>query len=126
MIPELSVRDLQQSLAFYVGLIGFSVRYDRPEEGFAFLQKGQAQLMLDTIGIGRTIDELASGLGGGVNFQLAVDDFDAIVARLQTAEWPLVLGPEDRWYRTADGEEGQRQLWLRDPDGYLLRPFMPL
>ncbi|TPW32428.1 VOC family protein [Martelella alba] len=126
LIPELSVRDLQQSLAFYVGLIGFSVRYDRPDEGFAFLEKGEAQLMLDTIGMGRTMDEVAAGLGGGVNLQLAVDDFDAIVARLAAADWPLMLGPEEKWYRTEDGEEGQRQLWVRDPDGYLLRPFKPL
>ena len=126
LIPELGVRDLAQSLDFYVGLIGFSIAYQRPEEGFAFLELGAAQLMLDTIGMGRVIGEEPSARGGGINFQLEVADFDGIVARLNAAVWPLVLGPEERWYQTLDGERGQRQLWVRDPDGYLLRPFQPI
>ncbi|WP_180897998.1 bleomycin resistance protein [Martelella soudanensis] len=127
LIPELGVRDLAASLDFYVGLIGFSVAYDRPEEGFAFLELGAAQLMLDTIGMGRSFGEAASTpLGGGINFQLEVDDLDGIVSRLAAADWPVVLGPEERRYRTPDGERGQRQLWVRDPDGYLLRPFQPI
>jgi catechol 2,3-dioxygenase-like lactoylglutathione lyase family enzyme len=36
-IPELDVSDLDRSLAFYVGVIGFAVMFDRPEERFAFL-----------------------------------------------------------------------------------------
>lgn len=126
LIPELGVRDLAQSLEFYVGLIGFSVAYRRPEEGFAFLELGAAQLMLDTTGMGRSVGDAPQHLGGGINFQLEVADFDGIVARLDAAGWPLVLGPEERWYQTLDGERGQRQLWVRDPDGYLLRPFQPI
>tara|TARA_B100000614_G_scaffold140501_1_gene124929 strand:- start:116 stop:511 length:396 start_codon:yes stop_codon:yes gene_type:complete len=126
LIPELGVRDLSKSLVFYVGLIGFSVAYDRPEEGFAFLELGAAQLMLDTIGMGRNVGDAPQNLGGGINFQLEVTDFDGIVARLAKAKWLLVLGPEERRYRTPNGERGQRQLWVRDPDGYLLRPFQPI
>ncbi|AJY47600.1 bleomycin resistance protein [Martelella endophytica] len=126
LIPELGVTDLAKSLDFYVGLIGFSVAYDRPEEGFAFLELGEAQLMLDTIGMGRTIGEDEPILGGGINFQLEVADLASIVARLKAAGWPLVLGPEERRYRTSEGEKAQRQLWVRDPDGYLLRPFQPV
>ena len=126
LIPELAITDLNASLEFYVGLIGFSVVYDRPEEGFAFIQLGSAQLMLDTAGMGRTIGDDPSQRGGGVNFQLEVDDFDALADRLAKAGWPLVREPEERWYRTDEGDKGQRQLWVRDPDGYLLRPFMPL
>ncbi|AMM83535.1 VOC family protein [Martelella sp. AD-3] len=126
LIPELGVSDLAKSLDFYVGLIGFSVAYDRPEEGFAFLELGSAQIMLDTIGMGRSIGADMPARGGGINFQLDVTDFDDIVARLTAAQWPLVLGPEERCYRTHEGEKRQRQLWVRDPDGYLLRPCQPL
>ena len=126
LIPELAITDLDASLEFYVGLVGFSVVYDRPEEGFAFIQLGSAQLMLDTAGMGRTIGDDPSQRGGGVNFQLEVDDFDALADRLAKAGWPLVREPEERCYRTDKGYKGQRQLWVRDPDGYLLRPFMPL
>ena len=126
LIPELAVRDLAKSLDFYVGLIGFSIAYDRPEEGFAFLELGAAQLMLDTIGMGRSVGDAPQNLGGGINFQLEVADFDGILARLDKAKWTLVLGPEERRYRTQNGERGQRQFWVRDPDGYLLRPFQPI
>ena len=40
--PELDVSDLDRSLAFYVGVIGFAVMFDRPEERFAFLTRGRA------------------------------------------------------------------------------------
>ena len=36
MIPELSVTDLDKSLAFYKPA-GFVVEYDRPEDNFAFI-----------------------------------------------------------------------------------------
>ncbi|WP_174801478.1 VOC family protein [Martelella limonii] len=126
LIPELGVRDLGASLEFYVGLIGFRVAYDRPEEGFAFLECGQAQLMLDTIGLGRSGDDASGRLGGGINFQLEVDDLDAIMRRLEDAGWPIALGPETRCYRTPEGDRCQRQIWVRDPDGYLLRPFQAI
>ena len=51
LIPELAVQSLGESLAFYRDLLGFAVAYARPEEGFAFLQLGDAQLMLDQIGL---------------------------------------------------------------------------
>lgn len=126
LIPELGVKDLAVSLDFYVGLIGFAVAYDRPEEGFAFIELGAAQLMLDTIGMGRDLVDEPPALGGGLNLQLEVDDLNGIVDRLAGAEWPVLHGPEERWYRTPEGERGQRQLWVRDPDGYLLRPFQSL
>nr|WP_272210005.1 VOC family protein [Marinicella sp. W31]MDC2875857.1 VOC family protein [Marinicella sp. W31] len=126
LIPEFGIKNLATSLDFYVGLLGFSVVYDRPEEGFAFIQLGEAQLMLDTIGMGRTIGDETSVVGGGINVQLEVDDFDGIADRLAAAGWLLLKGPEVRCYRTPEGEKAQHQLWVRDPDGYLLRPFKPL
>ncbi len=37
LVPELDVRDLPESFAFYVDVCGFTVVYDRPEERFAYL-----------------------------------------------------------------------------------------
>ena len=45
--PELDVSDLDRSLAFYVGVIGFAVMFDRPEERFAFLTLEGVHLMLE-------------------------------------------------------------------------------
>ncbi len=47
LVPELVVADLEASLRFWRGLIGFSVAYDRPEAGFAYLDLDGAQIMLE-------------------------------------------------------------------------------
>lgn len=75
LIPELSVTNFQTSLDFYTRLIGFSILYQRSEEGFAFLQLGSAQLMIDQLGKGRDwkTAELVAPLGRGVNFQITVE-----------------------------------------------------
>jgi catechol 2,3-dioxygenase-like lactoylglutathione lyase family enzyme len=52
LVPELAVSDWQTSRAFYCHLVGFEIAYERPEEGFSFLTLGEAQLMIDQIGIG--------------------------------------------------------------------------
>ena len=49
MVPELSVTDLARSLAFYTGLLGFSVRYRRDDPPFAYLEQQQVQLMLEQV-----------------------------------------------------------------------------
>jgi len=34
LVPELYCSNIERSLAFYVNVLGFSVRYARPEERF--------------------------------------------------------------------------------------------
>jgi catechol 2,3-dioxygenase-like lactoylglutathione lyase family enzyme len=130
LIPEFAVRDWQRSRDFYCQMLGFRVLYDRPEEGFAFLALGDAQLMLDQIGLGRTFGNGHAPdvppFGRGLNLQIRVDSIAPLVARLRAANWPLYLEPEDRWYRRARHELGNRQFVVADPDGYLLRFFQDL
>jgi catechol 2,3-dioxygenase-like lactoylglutathione lyase family enzyme len=47
LVPELLVADIDRSLAFWTGLIGFTVRFARPEDGFAYLDRDGAQVMLE-------------------------------------------------------------------------------
>lgn len=129
LVPELAVADWQRSRAFYTDMIGFSVAYERPEEGFSFLALGEAQLMIDQIGLGRTFDgegPLVPPLGRGLNLQLLVPDVYAIATRLQSAGYRLALPLEEKWYRQNDREVGNLQFLVADPDGYLLRPFQDL
>ena len=37
VIPELLCSDLDESLRFYCGVLGFSMLFERPSERFAFL-----------------------------------------------------------------------------------------
>jgi catechol 2,3-dioxygenase-like lactoylglutathione lyase family enzyme len=130
LIPELSVSDWQRSVAFYCGMLGFACVYDRPEEGFAFLRRGSAQLMLDQIGQGRTFNNghgpETPPFGRGVNLQIAVESVAPILSTLQENDWPLFLPLEDRWYRRDAVLLGNRQFVVADPDGYLLRFYEDL
>ena len=123
LVPELAVTDLKRSLAFWCDAIGFSVRYERPEERFAYLALGRAHVMLDEISTGRTwaTDELTLPLGRGINLEIQVSDLEPILQRLDAERIPLFLAPEEQWYRSGDLEIGVRQFLVQDPDGYLLR-----
>jgi len=54
LIPELAVTNVEKSLKFYTKILPFKIKYQRKEEGFAFIELNKAQLMLDQINKGRT------------------------------------------------------------------------
>jgi catechol 2,3-dioxygenase-like lactoylglutathione lyase family enzyme len=125
LVPELSVTDIAASRRFYCDIIGFSVRYERAEEGFAYLVLGAAELMLDQSGAGRdwVTAPLERPLGRGVNFQIEVPTLAPILSGLERAGVSLFLPPEAKTYAVGDGTVTQRQFCVQDPDGYLLRFF---
>jgi len=129
LVPELDVTSLERSLAFYVGLLGFAVVFERPEEKFAFLDLAGAELMLEqAAGPGRRFRTapLETPFGRGVNFQIEVADIEALCTRIAAAGIDFVIPLEERWYRRDDREWGNRQFVVADPDGYLLRFFSSL
>jgi catechol 2,3-dioxygenase-like lactoylglutathione lyase family enzyme len=123
LVPELLVRDIQNSLRFWRDVCGFTVLFDRPDEGFAYLDLDGAQIMLDEIGKTRdwVTGPLESPFGRGINFQIRVPAVEPILAALARADWPLFMEPEEKWYRTRDVETGVHQFLVQDPDGYLIR-----
>ena len=123
LVPELAVTDYEASKRFWCDLVGFSVRYERPEEGFGYLVLGSAHLMLDQINQGRTwaTGTLEAPLGRGINLEIQVAPLDAAWERLTQAQWPIFVEPEEKWYRAGDVEIGVRQFLIQDPDGYLVR-----
>ena len=125
LTPELSVQDFKKSLDFYTRILGFSVEYQREEEGFAMLRLGETQIMIDQIDKGRTwqTGEFDYPLGRGINFQIQVEDVDGIISNLKKENIKLFLGLEEKWYRKNDTQVGNRQFIVQDPDGYLLRFF---
>mgnify|MGYP000954580589 FL=1 len=123
LVPELAVTDYEASKRFWCDLIGFSLRYERPEEGFGYLVLDSAHLMLDQINQGRTwaTGTLEAPLGRGINLEIQVAPLDAAWERLTQAQWPIFVEPEEKWYRAGDVEIGVRQFLIQDPDGYLVR-----
>jgi catechol 2,3-dioxygenase-like lactoylglutathione lyase family enzyme len=129
LVPELDVAKLERSVDFYVGLLGFSVLFERPEEKFVYLTLEGAELMLEeAAGPGRRfrIGPLEYPFGRGVNFQIKVADVDALHARVIAAGLSPIIPLEDRWYPRKTDEHGNRQFVVTDPDGYLLRFFSSL
>ena len=128
MVPELLVSDIEQSLRFWRDLCGFSVAFDRLYEGFAYLDLCGAQVMLEERGRSRNwiTGPLESPLGRGVNFQIGVPTLAPILQSLASANWPLFMDAEEKWYRTGSVETGTHQFLVQDPDGYLLRFAAPL
>jgi catechol 2,3-dioxygenase-like lactoylglutathione lyase family enzyme len=122
LVPELLVRDLATSLEFYLQGCGFRLRYARPEDGFAYLALGRAQLMLEevTLGCWQTAP-LRPPFGRGMNLQIEVADVHALHDRLQDRNQTFFRPLSTEWYRDGHLEHGQTQFLVQDPDGYLLR-----
>lgn len=123
LVPELMVSDLQRSRTFYCGLCGFSLRYERPEDGFLYLQLGRAQIMLEeaVTGEGWVTAPLERPFGRGINLQIEVANVAALSGRLEAAGIRPFHPLHEAWYRDGAVEHGQAQVLVQDPDGYLLR-----
>jgi catechol 2,3-dioxygenase-like lactoylglutathione lyase family enzyme len=122
LVPELIVSDLHVSLRFWRDLLGFRVLYQRTLEGFAYLEREGAEVMLETLDERSwTVGPQERPFGRGINLQIEATSLTPLLEALAKASWPLYRQPEERWYRTGTSEAGQRQFLVQDPDGYLLR-----
>jgi catechol 2,3-dioxygenase-like lactoylglutathione lyase family enzyme len=125
LVPELDVADLARALRFY-DLCGFRVDYERPGDGFAYLEREGAELMLQAAdGPGRRFRTapLEHPYGRGVNLQIEVADAGGLhVTMLEAGIEPLV-GLERRSYSVRGAEIATEQFVVADEDGYLLRFF---
>lgn len=126
LVPELLVSDHAASLDFYVRLVGFAVRYDRPAEKFAYLDLDGAELMIEQETDFWLTAKREKPYGRGINLQIEVNDLDGILTRLRAAGVALFRPVEEAWYRAGDTYAGNRQFLVQDPDGYLLRFFQDL
>ena len=128
LVPELLVTDTPTSLRFWRDILGFHILYDRPEQGFAAIERDGVEFMLEQRGTGPVerlniwdTGPLERPFGRGINFEIGVDDIGVLLDALRAVHWPIFFGPEERWYRAEQQEIGVRQFLVQDPDGYLLR-----
>ena len=141
LVPELDVTALAPSLRFYADVLEFRILFERAAERFAYLERDGVELMIqEAAGPGRRFRTAPLDLphGRGVNFQLQVDDVEAVHARAVAAGTDIVVPMEERWYQVdvaesggrwpvkGPTEAGNRQFVVADPDGYLWRPFRDL
>lgn len=122
LIPEMSVTNLSNSLNFYKN-VGFKINYERPEDKFAFISLSDSQIMLQEITNNDKweIAPLNHPFGNGINFQIEVNDVEAIYKSLKNINYPIFYDIEKNWYRENNILLGNKEFLVQDPDGYLLR-----
>lgn len=125
VVPELYCLDINASKSFFVDLLGFSVKYERPEEEFAYLTLEGVDLMLEGIsGDSRKwiTGELKRPLGRGVNFQWDVVNIDSLYHKVENhSPDSIYLAMEAKSYECGDSTTTQKQFIVQSPDGYLFR-----
>ena len=125
---NLMVTDMVTSLRFYHEVLGAELAFtvdaaqntDMPGEisdkvVFASVRAGEAEMMLQertNLLADSPAFDASTTPGGSLTLYFRVDDVDAIAARLPADT--MILKPlETTWY-------GMREIWIRDPDGYVL------
>jgi uncharacterized glyoxalase superfamily protein PhnB len=116
VMPILHVADMQRSIDFYTGLLGFQVMFTMPGENgtlvHASVGRGDIHIMFSPLhGEAATHRDR---LGKGVTLYLSLDtdeDIDAIYFGAKAGGANITQEPTDQFW-------GDRDWGLTDPDGY--------
>ena len=120
-VAELHVGNLENSLSFWRDVLEFSIAYTRPAERFVYLEREDgSQIMLCQQNGRFETGAMDRPLGRGTMFQLYVSALEPILDRLEDRQWPIYLGPREVWRAVGASEMGQREVFVQDPDGYLV------
>jgi catechol 2,3-dioxygenase-like lactoylglutathione lyase family enzyme len=121
IVTELDVADLEASLAFWRDILGFEIAYKREEEKFVYLEHPEGQQIMLCQRHGRfETGSMQPPLGQGAMFQIYFVEIGPILTSLAAQNWPIYLGPREVWRKTGDRESSQQEVFVQDPDGYLL------
>ncbi len=118
MSLTLGVGDMAQTRIFYRDILGlylenagrdgsFVIRFGKLEVVFQALARMEQQHPALLQNLSR------SPLGLGIRLELHCSDLDAVERSLTRAQWPIRYEFDDRQHL-------RRELWVQDPDGYLL------
>ena len=117
--PLIAVRNVRASSDWYRELLGLDSLPDHPHRDFydRLLSAGQLVLQLhawDAHDHPNLVNRDAAPLGHGVVLWFEVDDFDAVVERARALRAQIIQGP------LFNPAPSHREVWLRDPDGYVV------
>ncbi len=117
--PLIAVRNVRASSRWYSQLLGLSglPEHDHRDTYDALASDGHMVLQLhawDEEAHPNLVDRAAAPPGHGVLLWFKLDDFESAVSRARTLGAEIV---EDAHINPAPG---QWEIWLRDPDGYVV------
>ncbi|BDD59463.1 hypothetical protein MPDQ_002976 [Monascus purpureus] len=119
MIPEFFVLDFKTSYKFWTEILDFKVVFER--EGYAYLRRGTVEFMIAQAHRHWATGPFDLPLGRGINFQIFVDDPDALAKKLVESGYPLFDDVKETWPTSGGVARGYRQFLVQGPEGYLLR-----
>ncbi|MGI8715018.1 MAG: VOC family protein [Solirubrobacteraceae bacterium] len=114
--PMIAVADVQRSSRFYQQLLGADSGHGG-DEYEQLLVDGELVMQLHAAEIEHhhgAIGEPGAPVGGGVVLWFAAQAFDAAVQRIRESGAEIVTDV------AVNPNSGRREVWLRDPDGYLI------
>jgi catechol 2,3-dioxygenase-like lactoylglutathione lyase family enzyme len=117
--PLIAVRDVRTSSRWYAELLGADGLPDHPHRDIyeRISQSGRLVLQLhawDKEDHLNLVNADFAPLGHGVVLWFQVDDFDVVVERARKLDADIIEGP------LVNPAPRHREIWLRDPDGYVL------
>lgn len=124
LVPELICEDIEVTKRFYVDIFGFTLKYERANEKFAYFSLNGIDIMVSGIeGMNRwIIGEMNRPFGRGIHFQWEVVDLEALYFQVKTkAPDSIFLEMETKDYLCGNEVAVQKQFVAQDPDGYLFR-----
>jgi catechol 2,3-dioxygenase-like lactoylglutathione lyase family enzyme len=120
--PLIAVTDVEASSRWYQTVLGCLSAHGGPEYERLVLD-GQLILQLHHFDIehhhGPIGDKFDTPYGNGILLWFETDDFDGALARAQSIGAEIVL-PRHRNPPEGDGGPDHWEVWLRDPDGYVV------
>jgi catechol 2,3-dioxygenase-like lactoylglutathione lyase family enzyme len=119
--PLICVSDVEASSRWYQRLLGCQSAHGGPEYE-RLVHQGRLILQLHGWNVAHhhgPIGDAITPHGNGVLLWFELDDFDASAARAEAMQAEVVMA---RHRNPPDGDGGPNhwELWLRDPDGYLV------
>lgn len=113
--PLISVSHVENSSQWYQDIVGLESGHGGKEyERLFFDGRMVLQLHLWDVHEHPHLGDSSSGSGNGVAVWFQTDNFDDALARIQKSEAVILDGP-------MTNENAQhREVWLRDPDGYVV------
>jgi uncharacterized glyoxalase superfamily protein PhnB len=115
--PNLIVRDVAASTAFYCDVLGFAIKQTVPEQApfvFVWLERDGVPVFLNAV---HAVEEdfpgaAARPAGGTATLFFTVTEVDALHARI-APQAPVVMPIKTQFY-------GMREFAVTDPDGHIL------
>lgn len=117
--PLIAVRDVRASSRWYQSLLGLTAlpEHEHRDTYDRLFSDGRLILQLhawDEEDHPNLVNRDAAPLAHGVVLWFEADDFDAVVKRARSLHAEVIQGPQ------RNPNAGHREVWLRDPDGYVI------